>query len=154
MIKVTSKRRLHVGVVARPPANVGFIRRANARCRATVTRAARLPGFPFSNFDPFHPDKTLLPKVGRFFNQPARRRLTRALLGQLQKLGQPPAMNGAWQRVLEARRTMIVNETAQIRAALGGHAPAFVRTVFRQSRDYNQLVFTSAIFGVEACTFS
>ena len=154
VIEVTSKRRLHVGVVPRPPANVGFIGRANASCRATATKAAGLPAFPFSSFDPFHPDKNLLPKVGRYFNQPARRRLPRALLGRLQKLGQPPARGGAWHRVLRARRTMIVNEAAQIKAALGDHAPAFVRTVYQQARDYNQLVFTSAIFGVEACTFS
>ena len=43
---------------------------------------------------------------------------------------------------------MIDNESAQIKAALAGDAPAFVRTVYQQARDYNQLVFTSAVFGV------
>ena len=49
---------------------------------------------------------------------------------------------------------MLVNEARQINAALADNPPAFVRTVYQQSRDYNQLVFTSAVFGVQACTFS
>jgi hypothetical protein len=47
-----------------------------------------------------------------------------------------------------------MNETAQIKAALADNASAFVRTVYQQARDYNQLVLTSAVFGVQACTFS
>jgi hypothetical protein len=154
VFKLTANHRLHVGVVPRPAANAAFVRHANSACDATERQAATLPGFPFSTFDPFHPDKSLLPKVGRFFNQPTRRRLPRALLEQLQKLGQPPASSRAWQNVLKARRTLIGNETAQTNAALAATAPAFVRTVYQQARDYNQLVFTSAVFGVQACTFS
>ena len=48
VIKVTSDRRLHVGVVPRPAANDPFIRRVDAACRATEAKASRLPGFPFS----------------------------------------------------------------------------------------------------------
>jgi hypothetical protein len=114
----------------------------------------RLPGFPFSSFDPFHPDKKLLPRVGRFFDQPARRRLPRELLAKLEKMGQPPASNAAWRNVLKARRAALAMETRQIKAALADDAPAFVRTVYQQARDYNQLVFTSAVFGVQSCTFS
>jgi hypothetical protein len=154
VIKVTSSRRLHVGVVPRPAANARFIRRADAACRAAEAKASRLAGFPFSNFDPFHPDKQLLLQVGRFFDQPARRRLPRALLGKLQKLGHPPARSGPWQNVLKARQTVLMNEAKQIKAALADNARAFVRTVYEQSRDYNKLVFTSAVFGVQACTFS
>jgi hypothetical protein len=154
VIKVTTSRRLHVGVVSRPAANAPFIRRADAACRATEAKASRLPGFPFSNFDPFHPDKQLLPQVGRFFDQPARHRLPRALLSKLQKLGHPPASGRAWQDVLNARHTVLMNEAKQIKAALADNAPAFVRTVYQQSRDYNTLVFTSAVFGVQTCTFS
>jgi hypothetical protein len=154
VIRVTSKRRLHVGVVPRPAANAPFIRRANATCHATEAKAAGLPRFPFSNFDPFRPDRNLLPQVGRFFNQPTRRRLPGALFKELQKLGTPPASSGAWQKVLKARRVVITNETAQIKAALADDAPGFVRTVYQQAKDYNRLVFTSAVFGVQACTFS
>jgi hypothetical protein len=154
VIKVTSNRRLRVGVVPRPAANAPFIGRADAACRATEAKASRLPGFPFSNFDPFHPDKQLLPHVGRFFDQPARRRLPSTLLRELGTLGHPSASGAAWQNVLKARRTVLTNEAKQIKAALADNAPAFVRTVYQESRDYNQLVFTSAVFGVQACTFT
>jgi hypothetical protein len=113
-----------------------------------------LPGFPFSTFDPFHPDPQLLPQVGRFFDQPARRRLPRALLATLQKLGSPPADSRAWDDVLKARQGALAMETRQIKAALADDAPAFVRTLYQQARDTNELVFTSAVFGVQSCTFS
>lgn len=154
VITLTTNRRLHVGVAPRPAANSTFIRHANAACDATESKASRLPGFPFSTFDAFHPDPTLLPQVGRFFDQPTRRRLPRALLRELTKLGKPPASSGAWHTILKARRTVLMNENAQIKAALADDAPTFVRTVYQQSRDYNKLVFTSAVFGVESCTFT
>jgi hypothetical protein len=154
VITVASNRRLRVGVVPRPTSNAAFIRRANAACRAEEAKAARMPQFPFSGFDPFHPDPNLLPQVGRFFAQPARRRLPRGLLETLHTLRQPPASSGAWQNVLKARRTQIMNENAQIKTALADNASGFVRTVYQQAKDYNQLVFTSAVFGVQACTFS
>jgi hypothetical protein len=113
-----------------------------------------LPAFPFSTFDPFHPDKNILPQVGRFFDQPARRHLLRALLGELEKLGPPPASNEVWQNVLKARHGALANETQQIKTALADNAPAFVRAVYKSAGDYNRLVFTSAVFGVQSCTFS
>jgi hypothetical protein len=154
VIKITTSRPLHVGVVPRPSANARFIRRANAACRAIKAKAKSLPGFPFPSFDPFHPDQTLLPQVARFFDQPARRRLPLALLRQLENLAQPPTNWRAWRNVLTARHGLIMNETAQIKAALADNASAFVRTIYQQARDYNHLVLTSAVFGVQACTFS
>jgi Allene oxide cyclase barrel like domain len=154
VFELTATHRLHVGVVLRPAMNAAFIRHADSACDATERRAMRLPPFPFSTFDPFHPDPQLLPQVGRFFDQPARRRLPRALLAELEKLGAPPASNEAWQNVLKARHVALTNETQQINTALAGEAPAFVRAVSQSAGDYNQLVFTSAVFGVQSCTFS
>jgi hypothetical protein len=154
VFELSANQPLHVGVVPRAAANEPFIRRANAACRATEAEAARLPGFPFSNFDPFHPDTTLLPEVGRFFDQPARRRLPRSLLTELKKLGRPPARKGAWRNVVNARQATLANENRQIKAALADNAPAFVRTVYQSARDFNGLVFSSAVFGVQSCTFS
>jgi hypothetical protein len=154
VIKVATGRRLHVGVVPRPAANVHFIRRANAVCDARQKQVEKLPGFPFSGFDPFHPDKQVLPKVGRFFAQPARRHLPGALLQDLRRLGPPPANSKAWDRVLHERQVLIRNQSAQIKAALADDAASFVRNVYQRSRDYNEFVFRSAIFGVQSCTFS
>jgi len=151
---LVAKRLLHVGVVPRPAVNATFIRHANSACRAAERRGMKLPAFPFATFDPFHPDTRLLPQVGRFFDQPARRRLPRELLAELEKLGQPPASRGAWRNVLTARRAMLAMETRQIKAALADNPSAFVRTVYQETSDYNQLVFTSAVFGVQSCTFT
>lgn len=153
VIMVATDRRLRAGVVARPPADAAFVRRADRACRATEAAAERLPGFPFPSFDPFHPDPSLLPQVGRFFAQPARHRLPRALLARLRRLGRPPASARAWSRVLGARGALIANEDAQIRAALAADPAAFVRTVPRQARAYDRFVLASAAFGVQACTF-
>jgi hypothetical protein len=153
VIKATGKRPVKIGVVARPAANAGFIRRADAVCRATEKTVQQQGAFPFSDFDPFNPDPQLLPQVGQFFNQPERRDLPSGLLTKLEQLGKPPASRSAWQRVLAARRTLIGNESKQTAAALAGNAPEFVKTVYQQSRDYNRLVFRSAVFGVQACTF-
>jgi Allene oxide cyclase barrel like domain len=103
VFELTADHRLNVGVVPRPAINAAFIRRANAACQATATKFASLPAFPFSTFDPFHPDPRLLPQVGRFIEQPARRRLRRVLLAELKKLGPPPTSDQAWHNVLTAR---------------------------------------------------
>lgn len=153
VIKATVSHPLKVGVVPRPAANAGFIRRANAICRATQTKAEKLPGFPFSDFDPFHPDPQVLPDIGRFFNQPARRGLAPALLRKLRQQRKPSAERHAWQNVIDARRAVIATEAKQIDAALAANVPEFVKTVYQQSRDYNRLVFKSAVFGVQSCTF-
>jgi hypothetical protein len=154
VFEVTASRPLGVGVVPRPAANASFIRRANAACHATESKFSGLQQFPFSSFDPFHPDKTILPQVGRFFDDPTRRQLPQALLSTLEKLGQPPASSAAWRNVLAARKTVLKSEAAQIKAALGDDGPTFVRTVYAQSKAYNQLVFASAIFGVQSCTYT
>ena len=151
--EATVSRPLAVGVVPRPVANASFIRRALRLCRATVAKVRRLPGFPFDNFDPFNPDPQQLPQVGRFFNQPERRAIPADLLRRLRRLGEPPANRGAWRRVLAAREALIANERRQIAAALAGSAPKFVKTVYQQSRDFNAMVFASAVFGDEDCVF-
>jgi hypothetical protein len=153
VIKVKVTRPLKIGVVPRPASNAGFIRRANAACGATEKKVQQLGDFPFSDFDPFNPDPQVLPQVGRFFNQPERRRLPSALLQKLGRLGKPPASRPAWQRVLDARGALIKNESKQIQAALANDGPQFVKTLYGQSRAFNQLVLASAAFGVQDCTF-
>jgi hypothetical protein len=153
VVEFPAARPLRAGVVPRPAANAPFISRANSLCKATQTAANNLPPFPFSNFDPLHPDPTLLPQVGRFFDQPERRRLAPDLLTRLVGLGAPPVQSAEWARVLRARRAQIANETAQVQAALADNAAAFVRAVTQSGPVYNKLVLASAVFGVQACTF-
>ena len=144
---------LRAGVVPRPGANAPFISHADSLCTATQRAGHELSPFPFSNFDPLHPDPTLLVQVGRFFDQPERRRLAPELLTRLAGLGPPPAQPAEWSRVLQARRAQIANRTAQVHAALADHPAAFARAVTRAGPVYNKLVLASAVFGVQACTF-
>jgi hypothetical protein len=144
---------LRAGVVPRPAANAAFVSRAISVCEATQAAGKNLPSFPFSNFDPLHPDPTLLPQVGHFFDQPERRRLAPDLLTQLAGLGAAPAQPAEWARVLRARRAQIDNETAEVHAALADNTAAFIRAVTQSGPVYNKLVLASAVFGVQACTF-
>jgi hypothetical protein len=154
VVEFPAARGLRAGVVPRPAANAGFISRANSLCEATQTVFNNLSPFPFPNFDPLHPDPTLLPQVGHFFDQPERRRLLPDLLSRLVGLGAPPAQPAEWARVLLARRALIKVETAQVHAALAGNAAAFVRTVMQSGPMFNKLVLASAVFGVQACTLA
>jgi hypothetical protein len=153
VFELSGKHGFHAGVVERPAANAAFIHRANAVCSASEAKSANLPQFPFPTFDPFHPDQGLLPQVGRYFDHGPRRRLPQQLLTQLERLGQPPRGGAAWQNVLDARRSVLKAEASQIKAALAGDASTFVHTVYEQASVYNRLVFTSAVFGVQSCTF-
>jgi hypothetical protein len=154
VFELTGNHHLRTGVVPRPVSNAGFIQRADAACNAAEATSGTVPGFPYTTFDPFHPDTHLLPQVGRYFDQPSVHRLPHQLLAQLEKLGSPPSSRAAWRQVLTARRAVLRTEATQIKVALAGDAPAFVRTVYQQPSAYNRLVFTSAVFGVQSCTFS
>jgi hypothetical protein len=154
VVKVAVRRPLKIGVVPRPAKNDRFIRRADAACHATERKVQALGSFPFPDFDPFQPDPQELPKVGQFFNDPARRDLPSGLLTKLERMGRPPAGNRAWKNLLEARSTMLAEEKKQTKAALANDAPTFVKTVYQLSRDYNEVVFRSAVFGVQNCTFA
>lgn len=153
VIRLKSDHRLRAGLAPRPATNARFVRRAQRACRATEAKANKQPPFPFSSFDPFHPDPSLLPQVGQFFNAPAQRSLPTGLLKTYVALGRPPASRGAWNQALSARRRLLANEARQIKAALADDGPAFVRAVYGQSRAYNELVFRSAVFSDPPCTF-
>jgi hypothetical protein len=154
VVEFPAAGRLRAAVVPRPAANGAFVSRAISVCEATQTAGNQLPPFPFSNFDPLHPDPTLLPQVGHFFDQPGRRRLAPDLLTQLAGLGAPPAQPAEWSSVLRARRAQIADETAQVHAALADNTAAFIRAVMQSGPAYNKLVLASAVFGVQACTFA
>jgi hypothetical protein len=153
VVEFPAARRLRAAVAPRPAANVPFISRAISACRSLQAIGSQLPPFPFSNFDPSHPDRKLLPQVGHFFDQPQRRRLAPELLTRLVGLGPPPAQPAEWAHLLRDRRAQIANERAQVQAALADNTAAFSRTVTRAGPVYNELVLASAVFGVQACTF-
>jgi hypothetical protein len=143
---------LRVGVFALPAANNSFRARANALCTAAGKQLATLPSFPFSNFDPTHPDPKLLPQVGRFFTGPGDPRpIIRRLDAALHALGQPPANPAGWKRLLAALGAAIAVRTEQDNAALAANTHAFVDSLKDVDRSTRQLAITATTFGTTTC---
>lgn len=143
---------LRTAVLRLPPANDAFRGRAGTLCAAAAKQLAALPPFPFSNFNPLHPNPKLLPKVGQFFTGPADPRPTlRALNAQLRALGQPPADTNAWARVLAARTAALAVNSEQDRAALAANTAAFANSVHDVDKTQRHVAITATIFGVTDC---
>lgn len=145
-------RRLHAGVIVRPPANAQFVRHADKIC-AMVSRAlSKLPSFPFDNFDPLHPDPSSLPPIGRFFTGAGDPRpALRARLAGLERLGSPPSQRTLWSTYLRERKDELANIENQDRAALGSQVPAFVATVKRAEEVYRAQAVAATVFGAPEC---
>jgi hypothetical protein len=144
--------RLRVGAVARPPADARFEAHANQLCRRASGRIAALPPFPFPNFDPLHPDPTLLPQVGAFFTGPGDPRpVLRALNRRLRAVGEPPANRGAWNRALRARAAAYAVIHQQDTAALAGDVAGFVKSVHDSARTFRRIAITATVFGATDC---
>ena len=148
---VTAAHQFKVGVVPRPPANTAFISRADRICAAAQAKFAKLPSFPLSNFDPFHPRAKQLPTVGRFFDQAARKALSASLDRQLVALGTPPANGPGWARLLRDRAANVRNGQRQIEVALAADVPGFVQTVRNAVAGYRRTLIDSGVFGAYAC---
>ena len=143
---------LHSGVVANPGANATFRKRANARCRDASSALHALPPFPFDDFDPLHPDPSMLPDVGRFFTGPGDPRPTlRALGDQLAALGRPPAQRTEWARLLAARAKELEVIQRQDDAALAADVPAFVASVNDASANFRAIAISATLARVSDC---
>jgi hypothetical protein len=143
---------LRVATVARPPADARFEAHANRLCRGASIQLAALPPFPFPDFDPLHPDPTLLPQVGGFFTGPGDPRpVLRALNRRLRALGEPPANRSAWNRALRARAAAYAVIHEQDAAALAADVPGFVRSVHDSDRTFRRMAIAATVFGAIDC---
>ena len=143
---------LRVAVVVRPLADARLIAHADQICTRASRQLAALPPFPFTTFDPQHPDPALLPQVGAFFTGPGDPRpIFDNLNARLRALGRPPAGRGRWAGLLHARSAelMVINE--QDRAALASDAPAFVHSVHDSITAFRQIAITATVFGTTRC---
>jgi hypothetical protein len=154
LITVTARApaALRSAVIARPRANQAFRARADAACGRAAAQLASLPPFPFSTFDPLHPDPALLPQVGQFFTGPGDPRpILTKLGGDLSNLGRPPADARGWARVLKARSSSLAARGEQDDAALQANVPAFVASVHDVTTTYRAVALTATLFGVGRC---
>jgi hypothetical protein len=143
---------LRAGVLRLAAANRSFRPRADALCASAARQLDALPPFPFSNFDPRHPDPALLPAVGRFFTGPHDPRpIFRALDAHLRALGTPPAQRAQWSEVLAARADTLIVDDEQDRAALAGDVAGFVKSLGDVRRTYRAMAIGATVFGVSRC---
>ena len=144
--------RLRAGVIPRPPANAAFIARVGGLCDATARELAKLPRFPFDDFDPHHPDPAVLPQVGAFFTGPGDPRpALDGLIAALRAAGAPPANRAAWDRALAARVALRATNDEQDTAALAGDVAGFVRSVDDVDSAFRAMAITATVFGVSRC---
>jgi hypothetical protein len=121
---------------------------------AAADRIAKLPPFPFQNFEPLHPDRALLPKVGRFFSGTGNPRPTlNALQRQLAALGRPREDARDWRRLLHAVTAKIAVFDKQVNAALADDVDGWIRATRDARARQRELLIADAVFGVGECAF-
>jgi hypothetical protein len=145
---------LHAGVLSRPAANRRFIARADQLCRQADHRLGALPPFPFHQFDPLHPNPSLLPQVGAFFTGSGDPRpILYTLDADLHVLDLPPANRRAWTKTLRALRARLSVINWQDQAALAADVPSFVRTVHASAANFRDVAIAATAFGATRCSF-
>jgi hypothetical protein len=129
-LRSAKRRAFSFGSVVQAPGNAKFIRSADGICRTTTQALDALPPFPFTDFDPLHPDPAVLPQVGNFFTGPGDPRPAQnAEVDSLTALGTPPSQGSQWARVIADMKAVVAGETAQDNAALASDVAGFVSTV-------------------------
>jgi hypothetical protein len=145
---------LSAGLLSLPAANRRFVVHADQLCRRAAHRLAALPPFPFSDFDPLHPNPSVLPRVGAFFTGPGDPRpIFRTLDADLRALGRPPANPEGWAATLRARDAQLTLIDRQDQAALAGNVAGFVRTVRASAENFRDVAITASAFGATRCVF-
>ncbi len=151
-VRTPANASLHAGKVSRPAADRAFVARADDLCRRAGIGLANLPPFPFSSFDPLHPDPPVLPDVGAFFTGPGDPRpILSGLDTRLHELGQPPRESGVWRAAMRAREHELTVIDEQDRAALAADVPSFVRSVHQSAADFRQIAIAETVFGTLGC---
>lgn len=108
--------------------DAAFIAKANAVCnRANIAVEKAHGRFPYSNFDPLHPDPKLLPKVGAFFA--SSQAIADHVEVELEGLGDPQRNAASWHQLLALARQSRAIAHRQVAAAQAADATAFVATV-------------------------
>ncbi len=113
---------------SRSPAIESYVGGVASICATAASKLHSEPPFPYPNFDPTHPDKSALPKVGQYF---ARTSLPvyESAVTKLKALPEPAATRQAAESLKRDLTAYTSNLQAQIRSAEAVNSPAFVTTV-------------------------
>jgi hypothetical protein len=122
-----------------------FIEGVNAICtQANKEISSKHGPFPYSNFDPLHPDRRLLPKVAAYFS--GVRAIADRVPVQLGELAYPTKGAILWRTLVRLAREERAIADRQIRAAEASDVAAFVKTV-REVRSTNNKIGRLAVLG-------
>ena len=143
---------LHSGVLERPAADHGFRRRADPLCASAARQLAALPPFPFSTFDPLHPDPVLLPSSAGSSPDPTTRgppfaRSRHACAASVRPRPTPTRGGGC----SSARAAALAVDDEQDRAALAADSPAVHQERPRRRASFRAVAVASTVFGVSRC---
>jgi hypothetical protein len=111
-----------------------------------------LAAFPFAAFDALHPQRRLLPRVGRFFTGPGNELpIIRRLNSRLLALGAPPADPDEWSRVLETLREYVAVFEREDTSALRRNVSGWVKAVRLNRRLHTRLAHATRAFRAKGC---
>jgi hypothetical protein len=143
---------LSTAAYAAPSPNATFIARAEGYCLQANRRIHALPAFPFTNFDPLHPDPRVLRRVGQFFMGPGNEvPIARRLERQLRALGNPASNLKAWRAVLSTFHEFVAVIQREAVDASRADVNAWVRDVKENRLLPGRLSKASAEFGARRC---
>ncbi|HLX87649.1 MAG TPA: hypothetical protein VKR22_04180 [Acidimicrobiales bacterium] len=119
--------------------NPAFLQRADGACSDAVAKGETNDGraFPYSDFDPMHPNVKTLPLVGQFFQHAAPG--WRDIRTRFDELGTPASGGASWSRVVALVNASADNVATQVQAALASDPTRFVATVQKVSQLQPQL---------------
>ncbi len=140
---------IHAGGTTISPTFVSKTDRLCASINADFGRALGKP-FPFSNFDPAHPDSKTLVKVGKYFSKalPVHRKIP----ARLRALGEPAQGRSAWDTIRSLALEDNTVAIEQVAAALAGNKKTFVATYKRLVRLHGQITKDAAAAGFPKST--
>lgn len=127
-----------------------FVGAVDSICTSTTTKLHSLPRFPYSNFDPTHPDRGALPKVGQFFAHSSLPVMEGAL-SRVEALTAPTATRQSAGSLKRDVGAYVSTLRAQVRAAEASRSSAFIATVNAFTPIHSRLVTDFQALGVPAC---
>ncbi|MGH9919914.1 MAG: hypothetical protein ACRD6W_13755 [Nitrososphaerales archaeon] len=112
-----------------PKVSPSFVKKVDASCTgfASSFNRAGESTFPYPTFNPTKPQRSLLKKVGHYFDKGAR--LWEAVPGKLRGLGVPTRGAATWTKLRALADRLAEDAVTQARTATAGNARKFVAAV-------------------------
>jgi hypothetical protein len=120
-------------------------------CKQAKKELAAAPAFPFPTFNPFHPDASKLPAIGRFFERTSLPDFEKIVI-RFGKVQPPPSARQNLDKFRAQLDGFVTNLKRQIAAAKSSDVRGFIVTVKGTGASTSQLPVTEASLDVPACS--